>query len=387
MKILYFSNILTIHDYRMLKKIASKFDAYLVTFKYPQVPEEIKKIKNLTIYHFPVKNFLFLPGDSLFVKIKKTLENQIDFLRKLNYFKKVLRKISPDIVHAGWVQDTGYITALSGFHPFVLMPWGCDVLTLPGMSKKYLRIAQYVFSKADMITCDCETVKEKIVELSGYDKNKIIIFPWGVDLNLFNPANSKADFLKEFNWENKKIVILTRHFEKIYGLNYMVEAIPAIIKEIPDVRFIFCGDGDEKQNIEEMVKRLGITEYIFLAGMVDPKILPVYLNSAELYVSPSLSDGTSISLMEAFACGKPVIVTDVPANLEWVKDGENGYIVPRRDSKILAEKIAALLNDKELQKKMGGKNIEIVKSRANWDKNFEVIEKVYEQLTQIIHMG
>lgn len=364
----------------MLKEIAGKFDTYLVTFKYPQVPENIKGIKNLTIYHFPVKEARFPPGDSLFVKVKKTLDHQVDFLRKRGYFKKVLIKISPDIVHAGWVQDTGYITALSGFHPFLLMPWGCDVLTLPGISKKYLRITKHVFSKADMVACDCETVKKKIIELSGYDKNKIAIFHFGVDLRLFNPANSKEDLLIKLHWKNKKIVIITRNFEKIYGLNYMIEAAPQIIKEVPDARFIFCGDGEEKQNIEEMIETLGVSNHVYLAGLVEHGMLPVYLNSAAVYVSPSLSDGTSVSLLEAMACAKAVVVTDIPANLELVKDGYNGLTAPVKNSKFLAEKIIVLLKNNDLMRTMGERNRALVEKSFNWDKNFEIIEKIYEKL-------
>lgn len=380
MKILYFSNILTIHDCRMLKKIADKFDAYLVTFKYAQIPEDIKGIKNLTIYHFPVKDFLFLSGDSLLIKIKKILENQIDFLRKISYFKKILKKINPDIVHAGWVQDTGYITTFSGFHPFVLMPWGSDILIRPRLNKRQMWITKYTLLKADMIACDCGTVKEKIVELSGYDKNKIIIFPLGVDLSLFNPANFKDELLKKLNWEDKKVVIITRTFEKIYGLNYMIEAIPQIIEKIPDARFIFCGDGKEKQNIEKMIEMLGISNYVHLAGVIEHNSLPVYLNSGDLYVTPSLSDGTSVSLLEAFACGLPVVVTDIPANLELVKDGENGLIAAVKNPNSLTEKIVTLLENDELRQMMGERNRAIVEENFNWDKNFEVIEKVYREL-------
>lgn len=382
MKLLYFSNILSIHDYRLLKKIASKFDAYLIAFKYPQIPEDIKNIDNLKIFHLPIEDLLFAPGDNLVTKIKKTLKNQAIFLKKLIYFKNVLKKIKPDIVHAGWVQDTGYITAFSGFHPFVLMPWGCDILTRPQMGKRQMWITKYTLSKADTIACDCGTVKEKIVELSGYDKNKIIIFPLGVDLSLFNPANFKDKLLKKLNWEDKKVVIITRTFEKIYGLNYMIEAIPQIIEKIPDARFIFCGDGTEKQNIEKMIEMLGISDYVYLAGVIEHNSLPVYLNSGDLYVTPSLSDGTSVSLLEAFACAKPVVVTDIPANLELVKDGYNGLIAAVKNSKSLAEKIITLLENDDLRQSMGERNRAVVEEKFNWDKNFEIIERIYEKLVK-----
>jgi glycosyltransferase involved in cell wall biosynthesis len=108
--------------------------------------------------------------------------------------------------------------------------------------------------------------------------------------------------------------------------------------------------------------------------------MPAYLNASDLYVSSSLSDGTSLSLLEAMACGLPVVVTDVPAILEWVVNGENGLVVPRRSIDELAEAIIYLLQREDVRKEMGEKNIAIAKERADWDKNFKKLEDIYETL-------
>jgi len=380
MKVLYISSILTIHDYRMLKSLALNHSVCLVAFKESELPDNIKQIKGLIIYHLPVKYLMFEQNDNLAVKVIKIVKNNLNFIKKLLYLKRVIKKVNPDIIHAGWIQEDGYFAALSNFHPLVLMPWGSDIFTRPQMNKKQMLITKYTLSKVDKIICDCEAVKKRVIEISGKDENKIAIFRWGVDLNLFNPRNINKEILKKIGWDDKKIVISTRSFEEIYGLEYIAKAVPKIIKEEPDARFIFCGEGSEKEKIVKIVKDLGMKNYVHFAGYVEPLDLPLYLNSADIYISSSLSDGTSISLLEAFACGKPVVVTDVPSNLEWVKDGENGSIVPRRDSEILADKIITILKNEDTRRKMGHKNIEIVRERADWNKNFEIIENVYREV-------
>lgn len=381
MKILYLSDILTVHDRKFLYELASRHSVILLTFKDSGLPDELRKIKGLTVFHLPVKDFVFEEPDDVLTKIAKKIKNGINFIKKYFYLRRVISRVKPEALHAGWVQSSGYLAALSGFHPFLLMPWGSDILLRPHINKRQMNITRRVLTKADKIICDCENVKKKIIEISGRAKDKVVVFPWGVDLNLFKPAPSSDKFLENPGWRDKKIIISTRSFEKIYGLKYLVEAIPEVIKAAPCARFIFCGEGADKKEINNLVDKLNLEKYVHFAGYVKPSVLPAYLNAADVYVSTSLSDGTSISLLEAFACGKPAVVTDVPSNLEWVKEGEGGFIVPRKDSKLLAGKIVKILNDKNLAKNMGEFNRKVVEERADWDKNFGIIEKVYEELT------
>ena len=102
--------------------------------------------------------------------------------------------------------------------------------------------------------------------------------------------------------------------------------------------------------------------------------MPAYLADSDLYVSSSLSDGTSVCLLEAMAAGLPVVVTDVEAILEWVTDGENGLVVPRKDPAALAEAICAMLGDSDLRDTFGRNNYRIAKERASWDDNARILE-------------
>ena len=372
MRICYVSSTLSIHDKRFLEKFVEKgYETHVVSF----TNKKINKIEGITFHSFPIK----------FSEESLTLAGGIklmpDMIRVTTFLRKVLKEIKPDILHAGFVQKDGFPSALTGYHPLLLMPWGSDILVHPRKSFLIKMLTKFTLRRADMITCDAEFVKNEIVKMSRYPEDKIVVFPWGIDLNKFNPDFENGfDTRKILGWEDKKILIMTRPFKPVYGIEYFLSALTEVIKEVPDVRILLCGDGPLRDKFVEFVREHSLDDYVFFAGLIPNDELPKYYNAADVYVSTSLSDGTSLSLLEAMACGLPAVVTDVPAIMEWVVDGENGFVVPRRDSKILAEKLIRLLQDEAMQKTFRNKNIKIAKERADWDRNFEKLVGMYETL-------
>lgn len=211
-----------------------------------------------------------------------------------------------------------------------------------------------------------------------------MVIPWGVNTEDFNPYIKSSDEIRSsLSINNSLMVISTRPFSPIYSVETLIKAIPIVKKEIPDSKFILknFGQGIPFQNkIEKLAKSLNVSHNISFVGELDYNELPKYLNAADIYVSTSLSDSCSVSLLEAMACGLPVVVSDEPSNFEWIKDGWNGYIFPRKDHKALAEKLIILLKDKEKRELFGKRNREIIQERGDWNKNMEKIEQLYEDL-------
>jgi glycosyltransferase involved in cell wall biosynthesis len=126
---------------------------------------------------------------------------------------------------------------------------------------------------------------------------------------------------------------------------------------------------------------LGISDSVKFVGFIPNEKLPEYLASADVYVSTSLSDaGLAASTAEAMACGLPVIVTDFGDNRRWVKNGVNGFIVPLRDPKTLADKIVYLLKNENIRKEFGIRNRIIIEKKNNYYKEMERMEHIYEVL-------
>lgn len=367
MKICYLSDELSISDYHFLSKLVeNNFDTYLVTYSSFAIPESIKKITGLHILHFRSR-------------FKGRLFYYL-YCLKIFHFRRILKKIRPNILHAGLVTTCGFLGTLSKFHPFLLMPWGSDILVFPNKSFIHRALVKYVLKRPDMITCDCESVKKRIIEISKFPGKKIVVFPRGIDLSLFNPQNMKNEIRKKFGWQDKKILIMTRAFKPVYGIEYFLESLSLIIKEEPNCRAILVGSGPLEKRLKEIVREKKLDQFVSFAGFISHERLPAYLNSADIYISSSLSDGSSLSLMEAMACGLPVVVTDLPANREWIEDNVNGYLVPPKNIEVLASRIISLLKNKEKMEEMGRLNLSRAQKKSDWNKNFKKLERTYETL-------
>jgi glycosyltransferase involved in cell wall biosynthesis len=302
----------------------------------------------------------------------------------IKHLRNTIRKFKPDILHSGYIRFHGYYGALSGFHPTLSMPWGSDVLIRPDKSEYDLRLVRYTFQHADMITCDCEVVKNRIIELAGCLPEKIIIFPWGVDLTNYRPVDGPSVIRERLGWQKNDVLIMNRQFEPVYGIEYFLDALPIVVQTCPQVRVLMIGKGSLEKKLRSMVKELGLADFVCFVGRVDDQSMAQYLNAADIYVTTSLSDGTSACMLEAMACELPVVVSDAPAYFEWVKDGINGYIVPRGNSKVLAERLIELLQDPTRRREMGQRNLQIAKERADWERNFDVLEGIYADLVSAL---
>ena len=359
----------------LTKMVERGYEPYLITF-WPGKTEELAsfRVEGVRLIHKP------------FPKRSHSYGSRRWPLMIAAYLRWLLWRIKPDVLHTGWVLTTGYYGALSGFHPMLLMPWGHDILTDPSrlqifQSEYFKRRTELAIRRADMITCDCELVKKRIVEMSSYPVDKIVVFPWGVDQGIFYPRGDYSSIRFKLGWEKNKILIITRNFTSLrYGVQYFIDALPSIIQQEPEVRVILVGYGPLRETYERMITDLGLQEHVFFTGRISNLEMSDYLKAADMYVTTSFSDGTSVSLLEAISCGLPVVVSDAPANLEWVQDGFNGYIVPREDSVVLAERIVCLLSDEIMLRKMAQRNLDLARECANWERNFDVLEGIYTRL-------
>ena len=409
MKILYMSHILSIHDSRFLKKLLlSNHDVLLVAIDNSNIPESISSIdglKHIVIPRpLPKNNFKYYMS---FQEIILLLIHGIyKIIEKFSYFKsyfsdttkishqefrfffyrtkilQIIKKFKPDVLHAGWVQLDGLVAALTDYKPILQMPWGSDILIHPFRSEKVMQQTKYALEKASHIYCDCDEVKKTILKITKLDTEKISVFTFGVELEIFNIHRKDPKIINRIDYQNKRIIIMTRTFNHLYGIHYFLMALPKIINAEPETRILLVGTGPLEDDLKDMVNSLDLNEYVHFIGQVPYDQLVYYLNSAEIYVSTSKSDGTSMSLLEAMACRLPVVVSDVPANCEWVKDGINGYLVPRGKVNPISEKILTLLNDKSLAETMGSLNLSIAKERANSKNNFNNFDIIYQNLVK-----
>lgn len=288
--------------------------------------------------------------------------------------KKIIKEIKPDILHSHYATSYGITGALCGFHPYVVTALGSDVLISPKNSVMYKLLLKFAFSKADWITAMAEHMKNAIIDL-GVSPAKIDTVPFGIDPVIFNDSSRKLP-------ENKFVITSTRNFEPVYNIPHLINAIAKAKQKIPDLHLNLIGSGSLRKEIENLVVKKGLTGQVTFFGKVPQPEIARILNSSHVFISVSLSDGNNVSLNEAMACGAFCIATEIPANTQWINDGENGFLVKINDIDGLADKIVnSYLNYSALQQKAVPYNKKIIAEKAIWEDNMKKVEKKYKSLT------
>lgn len=356
----------SIHTNRWLRYFANNgHEVHLITSSKPSGDS----INNIELH--------FLKRFGPQIRVANYLINSLPLVLQ---FKRLIRDINPDIIHAHQIMDTTLLGAVSGFRPFVVTPWGSDILISSQKSRISRWIVEYVLKRADLITTDGEHLREPLLEL-GADPQKINLIYFGVDTGKFKPGQRDERLREELGILNSPTIISLRRFETIYDIESLITAVPLVLREVPEAKFLLIERGSQEAELKKLAKSLGVSDSVRFVGWVPGDELPRYLASADIYVSTSLSDaGLAASTAEAMACGLPVIITDFGDNRKWVEDGVNGFIIPPKAPEVLAAKIIHLLKDEETRKRFGGINRGIIVERNNWEKEMGKMAKLYEGL-------
>jgi len=294
--------------------------------------------------------------------------------------RRLINKIKPDVVDGHFVTVYGFLAACSGFHPLVVTAWGSDILVYPRRNPFFKAITQHALKKADKIICDAEHLKEVLIEM-GTLPQKINLLYFGTDTEKFKPAQGAEELMKQPGIFNSPTVISLRNLEPIYDINSLINSIPMVLKQVPEAKFIIAGKGSQEVKLKELAKSLGVSQSVKFVGLIPNEEMPQYLASSDVYVSTSLSDaGLSAATAEAMACGLPVVITDFGDNRKWVEDSVNGFIVPLKDPKTLAEKIIYLLGNEAIRVEFGKRNRRIIEQRNSYYKEMEKMDNIYKDL-------
>ena len=294
--------------------------------------------------------------------------------------RRLIRKIKPDIVDAHYITVNGYLGIASGFHPLILTAWGSDVLLDPKQNWLWKILTKYALNKTEVVICDSQVVHKELLKL-GVSPGKIKMIYNGVDTQQFSRQQANEGLKRKLGILEAPSIIYIRSLKPVYNVEMLIRAIPLVLRQFPEARFIIGGDGEQKEYLQDLAKSLGISDSTRFIGWIPHNELPEYLASADVYVSTSLSDSTSLSLQEAMACELAPVVTDLPANREWITDGESGFIVPINDIQALADRITYLLNNNEVRESFGKRGREVIKERAEYEREMEKMEEIYQGLS------
>jgi glycosyltransferase involved in cell wall biosynthesis len=364
MRVLYFSRDYTPHDHRFLTSLAeSEHEVFCMWLERRGHRQEERALPaGIT----PVR---WAGGE----KPYSPRENR----RLLRDLKRVLKEVQPDLVHAGPVQTAAWLAAKAGFKPLVTMSWGSDLLADAESSSRLHKATEYTLAHTAVLVGDCQAVHNKAVDF-GFDTARIVTFPWGINLGDFSPDGGDNDLRERAGWTHEFVILHLRSWEPVYGVDVLARGFVLAAKKRPELRMFLLGNGSLAGKIRQTLIGGGVMHQVQMPGQVPQAKLPAYYRAADLYVSASHSDGSSVSLMEAMASGLPALVSDIPGNREWVSEGEQGWLFPDGDVEALAEKIVKVAENRQKFPEIGLRARRRAETRADWRKNFEKLLSAYE---------
>ena len=303
-----------------------------------------------------------------------------DFPRLVADFRRVLRQVQPDLVHAGPIQTVAVFPALAGFHPLVSMSWGYDLQRDAERSAIYRRLTRFVLRRSDALVADCQAVARR-AQAFGFPAGRTTVFPWGVDLQHFAPAPDDG-LRARLGWEDAFVVLHNRSWEPIYGVDVMARAFVQAARQERRLRLMLLGGGSLAPLLHRIFRDADLLDRVHFFGQVSQRHLPRYYRAADLYLTASHSDGSSVSLMEALASGLPVLVSDIPSNREWVRAGQEGWLFPDGDAAALAAALvqAARMPPAERERLAQAARAR-AEARADWSRNFRRLLEAYQAAT------
>ena len=361
MKILYFTRGQSPHDLRFLNALADSGNQTAVLC-----------LEGSGLYHWPqgIEELTWRGG--------KNTPNWSRNFRLARTFKQVVEAYQPDVIHAGPIQKVAFIAALARVRPLLSMSWGSDLLLDADRSFYNRRITRLTLSRTTMLSADCQTVVAK-ARTYGFN-GPAVVFPWGVDLEHFN-RGPMGRLRRQLGWEKKRVFLSNRTFEPVYGVELVAQAFVQASAQNDNLRLLLFGKGSQEARIKSILKHAETAGKVYFGKFASLTDLPDVYRSADVYVSASHSDGSSVSLLEALACGTPALVSDIPSNREWIEPGKTGWLFPDGNVDLLSK---ALLEDHTEDEMITLSDLarKLSEERADWKKNFAILLTAYHQLAE-----
>jgi len=256
-----------------------------------------------------------------------------------------------------------------------------DLLYVP-----YIDFLLYlVYHNSDIVTAGVPPNSPQLHEFLKFfhlPLEKVRFLYEGVDPKKFHPDINGTKVLEKFNGN---IVLYAGSLIPRKGLIYLIKAAPRVVKEVPDVKFVFVGRNEQKGNLQRLAKKLGVDDHMFFEGFVSETDLPKYYKAADVLSCTSLIEGYPLVCLEAMACGTPVVATNLGTVREIV--GDTGILVKEKDYTSLAQGIVSLLKDSSLRKKLGARAAKRVEENFTWDKIAEKAIEIYKEAMELRKLG
>lgn len=360
MKVLLLSDTYSEHTEKWALGLA-KSNVEVGLFSFNKASYEWYDHKNITVF--------FEPGKKINAESSLT---KLAYLKYVTVLKKIIKHFQPDILHAHYATSYGLVGALSGFHPFVISAWGTDVMKFPNKNFVAKSILSYNFKRADVICATSNTIKEYISQVVS---KPVQIVPFGIDVIEFSKKQSDCVFI-----ENEFVLGSIKPLEAIYRIDVLIKSFAALHHKYENLRLLIIGEGTASSDLEKLCIELNVIDKVKFTGRIPFNEISNYYNKLDVLVNLSEYESFGVSVIEAMACEKPVIVTNVGGLKEIVKDNSLGFKVEVDNIEQTINAIEALISDKMVYNSIAMNARKYVIDHFNWNENLKQMLSIYAEL-------
>ena len=284
-----------------------------------------------------------------------------------------------DLVHCHWT-ISGLVACLAMrlfSRPVVLSVRGSDVHLMTGRAMGWLN--RRIYSCMDVVIAVSEDIAEKL-ELAGVDRKKIRVVYNGVGPE-FSPRDRQMARRELGLPKSRPIVLFVGLLAPVKGVGFLLEAVPLLNDS--SVYCVLVGDGVSRRELADKARDLGIEQQVQFIGRRAASEVPLWLSSADILALPSLSEGRPNVVLEAQACGIPVVATRVGGTPGLVRDGQTGILVEPGSAASLAEGLSRLLTDVHYRQTIGrAGRASVEEGDSTWEASAAKVNDIYRELSR-----
>lgn len=304
-------------------------------------------------------------------------------LRNVLELRRFLRSFNPHLLHAHYINESGWLGALSGFHPFVLTAWGSDVYVAPRHSLLARILSPWAVRRADYVTADSQDQVE-ILRQMGAPERATAMVGWGADVQSFSGRSGRAWRAAHGIQDEQAVILSPRRWIENSNILVILDAFAFVRRRCPNAVLILKDlPGSSvglRERILSQVQFLGLSDTTLMVGEIPESELPELYAASDITVSVCSSDGTPVSVLEAMASRSAVIAGDLPSLREWVQDGETGVLVPVGNAEMLGKQLLRLVESRALRQRLTESAHKMVTTRGDRSHNLKGMELIYHRL-------
>lgn len=313
------------------------------------------------------------------IEVKGIADKSLD-RNAIKTLRDVFKREKPDIVHTHGSMSARIAARQAGAKVVFTRHSVFD--PSPRISKGVGKIINGLVNSyyADGIIAVAEAAKENLIA-TGVPEKKIRVILNGVKGLERADEKERAAIRKRFGAGTSKVVSIVARIEDIKGHEYFIEAADMLLKDGADVKFYIAGTGSHEQALKEKVRELDRENDIIFTGFISD--VDKLMNITDVQVNASYgTEATSLALLEGMSIGVPAVVSDFGGNPGVIKNGVNGFIVPKRNSRELYMKLKELLSNERIYKKLSDGSVEIFRKNFTARAMTEQTENLYKELVR-----